>query len=104
MNKTYGTVLEEQVQKTVREAQSLGDDLRKDFDEAVSRGKETAGQIGADAQDVADRTRDYVESARKKVGRAADRVSTYADDNTALVAIAAFGIGLLVGSLLNRRS
>ena len=45
-----------------------------------------------------------MESARKKVGIATERVTTYADDNTAIVTVAAFGVGLLVGFLVSRKS
>jgi ElaB/YqjD/DUF883 family membrane-anchored ribosome-binding protein len=104
MEKIYSPAVEDQVKKTVREAQKLGEDVKKGFDDAVSRGKEAAEQFGVDAQGVADRARGYAESARKKVGKAAQDVTTYADDNTALVAVAAFGIGLLVGFLVTRRA
>jgi ElaB/YqjD/DUF883 family membrane-anchored ribosome-binding protein len=104
MENIYSPAVEDQAKKTAREAQKLGKEVKKDFDGAVSRGKEAAEEFGFDAQGVADRARDYVESARKKVGKAAERVTTYADDNTALVAVAAFGIGLLVGHLVTRES
>jgi ElaB/YqjD/DUF883 family membrane-anchored ribosome-binding protein len=104
MENIYSPEVEDQAKKTAREAQKLGKEVKKNFDDAVSRGKEAAEELGFDAQGVADRARDYVESARKKVGKAAERVTTYADDNTALVAVAAFGIGLLVGHLVTRES
>jgi ElaB/YqjD/DUF883 family membrane-anchored ribosome-binding protein len=104
MENIYSPAVEDQAKKTAREAQKLGKEVKKDFDGAVSRGKEAAEEFGFDAQGVADRARDYVESARKKVGKAAERVTTYADDNTALVAVAAFGVGLLVGHLVTRES
>lgn len=104
MENIYSPAVEDQAKKTAREAQKLGKEVKKDFDDAVSRGKEAAEGFGFDAQGVADRARDYVESARKKVGNAAERVTTYADDNTALVAVAAFGVGLLVGHLVTRES
>ncbi len=104
MENMYSPAVEEQARKTAREAQKLGSEVKKNFDDVVSRGKEAAEGLGVDAQGVADRARDYVESARKKAGKAAERVTTYADDNTALVAIAAFGVGLLVGHLVTRES
>lgn len=104
MENIYSPAVEDQAKKTAREAQKLGKEVKKDFDDAVSRGKEAAEEFGFEAQGVADRARDYVESARKKVGNAAERVTTYADDNTALVAVAAFGVGLLVGHLVTRES
>jgi len=104
MENIYSPAVEDQARKTAREAQKLGKEVKKDFDDAVSRGKEAAEEFGFEAQGVADRARDYMESARKKVGNAAERVTTYADDNTALVAVAAFGVGLLVGHLVTRES
>jgi ElaB/YqjD/DUF883 family membrane-anchored ribosome-binding protein len=104
MENIYSPAVEDQAKKTAREAQKLGKEVKKDFDDAVSRGKEAAEEFGFEAQGVADRARDYMESARKKVGNAAERVTTYADDNTALVAVAAFGVGLLVGHLVTRES
>lgn len=104
MENIYSPEVEDQAKKTAREAQKLGKDVKKNFDDAVSRGKEAAEEFGFDAQGVADRARDYVASARKKAGKAAERVTTYADDNTALVAVAAFGAGLLVGYLVTRES
>jgi ElaB/YqjD/DUF883 family membrane-anchored ribosome-binding protein len=104
MENIYSPEVEDQAKKTAREAQKLGKEVKKNFDDAVSRGKEAAEGFGFDAQGVANRARDYVESTRKKVGKAAERVTTYADDNTALVAVAAFGIGLLVGHLVTRES
>jgi len=104
MENIYSPEVEDQAKKTAREAQKLGKEVKKNFDDAVSRGKEAAEELGFDAQGVADRARDYVESARKRVGKAAERVTTYADDNTALVAVAAFGVGLLVGHLVTRES
>ncbi len=104
MENTFSPTVEEQARKTAREAQKFGNEVKKDFDDAVSRGKAAVEGFGFDTQKVADRARDYAESARKKVGKAAERVTTYADDNTALVAVAAFGIGLLVGHLVTRES
>jgi len=102
MENIYSPEVEDQARKTAREAQKLGKEVRKTFDDAVSRGKEAVDELGFDAKGVADRARDYMESARGKVGKAAERVTTYADDNTALVAVAAFGVGLLVGHLVTR--
>lgn len=104
MENIYSPAVEDQAKRTAREAQKLGKEVKKDFDDAVSRGKEAAEGFGFDAQGVADRARDYMESARQKVGKAAEHVTTYADNNTALVAVAAFGIGLLVGHLITRES
>jgi ElaB/YqjD/DUF883 family membrane-anchored ribosome-binding protein len=104
METVMNPAVEEQAKKAAREAQRIGAEVRKDFTDAVSRGKEAAEKFGAGAQGVADSARDTLESARKKVGKAAESVETYADDNTALVAAAAFGVGLLVGYLVSRKA
>jgi hypothetical protein len=104
MENIYSPAVEEQARKTAREAQKLGQEVKKDFGDAVSRGKEAAADLGFDAQGVANRARGYVESARATVGKAAGRVTTFGDDNTALVAVAAFGVGLLLGHLVTRDS
>jgi ElaB/YqjD/DUF883 family membrane-anchored ribosome-binding protein len=104
MEKTFGSGVEDQLRNAVREAEKAGEGVKKGFDEAVSRGKEAAGKLGVDAREVADGAREYLDSARRQAGKAAERVTAYADDNTALVAVAAFGIGLLVGHLVTRKS
>ncbi len=112
MENIYSPAVEEQARKTAREAQKLGNEVKKDvkqnYDDVVSRGKAAGAaafdDLESEAQGAAERAREYVESARRKVGKAAERVSTYADDNTALVAVAAFGVGLLVGYLVSRES
>jgi ElaB/YqjD/DUF883 family membrane-anchored ribosome-binding protein len=104
MENIYSAAVEDQARKTAREAQKLGKEVKKDFDDVVSRGKEAATGFGFDPQGVANRARDYMDSARQKAGRAAERVTTYADRNTALVAVAAFGVGLLAGYLVTRES
>jgi hypothetical protein len=104
METFYSPAVGDQAKETAREAQKLGEEVKKGFDDAVSRGKGAAAEFGVDAQGAADRARDYMESARKKVGKAAEDVTTYADDNTALVAVAAFGIGLLVGYFVTRKA
>lgn len=106
MENIYSPVVEDQARKTAREAQKLGKEVKKDFEDAVSRGKDAASGFTDDARDAArnlsDRAREYSDAARRNFGKAAERVTTYADDNTAIVAVAAFGVGLLVGFLVAR--
>jgi SAM-dependent methyltransferase len=104
MDTTYSKVIDEQVKKSASGLHKAGDDAKKQFDDAVSRGQDAVEEFGATAQAAADRARAYMESARKKVGVATERVTTYADDNTAIVTLAAFGVGLLVGFLATRKS
>ena len=103
MDNIYSQAVEDQVKKGAREARKVGEDVKKHFDDAVSAGENAAEKFACDAQVAADRARDYMESARRNVGKATERVTTYADDNTALVTVAAFGIGLLVGHLVTRK-
>ena len=103
MEENYGTGVEDQLKKAVRDAEKVGDGVKKGFADAVSSGKAAAERLGVDGQAVADGARAYAETARKKAGKAADRMTAYADDHTALVAVAAFGVGQLVGFLATRK-
>jgi len=106
MENLYSSATAEQARKTAREAQKLGSDVKKDFDDAVSRGREAADGLADDVKGAAwpasVRAREIADSARRNLGKAAGKMSAYADDNTALVAIAAFGVGLLVGRFAPR--
>jgi ElaB/YqjD/DUF883 family membrane-anchored ribosome-binding protein len=106
MDNFYSPATAEQARKTARDAQKLASDVKKDLDEAVSAGGAAARGFADDARSAAgrlqDRAREYSNAARKNLDKAAERVTVYADDNTALVAVAAFGVGLLVGHLVTR--
>ena len=107
MENFTSTTTAEQARKTAREAQKLGSDVKKDFDEAVARGRDAAESLGDDARrafPIPERAREVARAARRNVTRAAGKMSDYADENTALVAVAAFGVGLLVGHLVSRES
>jgi hypothetical protein len=108
MEDIYSPVLEDQARKTAREARKLGKEVKRDFDDAVLRGKDAASGLADGARDAArnlsGRAREYSDAARRNLGKAAGRVTIYADNNTALVALAAFGVGLLVGHLVTRES
>ena len=108
MENLYSPATADQASKTAKDAQKLGSEVRKDFNEAVGRGKEAARNLADEMKDagwpVSERAREAAESARRNFGKAAERVTAYADDNTALVAVAAFGVGLLVGHLVSRES
>ena len=64
-------------------------------DQARETAKEAAADIRGRASEIAG-------AARRNIGKAAGKVSDYADNNTAIVALAAFGTGLLVGHLVTR--
>jgi gas vesicle protein len=112
MEDLYSPATAGQANKTAKDAQKLGSDVRKDFDDAVARGKNAvkgmADDLKSDLNDsgwsAAERARDVADAARRNLGKAADKVTAYADENTALVAMAAFGVGLLVGHLVSRES
>lgn len=116
MENLYSPATADQARKTAREAEKLGTEVKRDFESAVSRGKDSVKdsvqELGDDAKGAAkdaagtmsDRAREIADAARRNIGKAAGKVSAYADDNTAVVAVAAFGVGLLVGHLVTRES
>lgn len=108
MENIYSPATADQARKTAKEAQKLGSEVKRDFEDAVARGKDTMraalGDAGAQVKPLGERARAYADEARRRFGKTAERVSAYADDNTALVAVAAFGVGLLAGYLVSRES
>ncbi len=97
--------------RAAKEAQKIGSDFRSDFDRAVDRSKDVAKELGEKvrgaAEDAAssgrDIARDYMKRGRRRLSHATERVSAYADANTAVVAIGAFAAGILVGHFARRR-
>jgi hypothetical protein len=108
MANLYSPVTGDQARKTAEEAQKLGSSVKNDFENAVKRGKDAVAGLTEDTKDAAaslsDRARGLADGARRNLGKTAGKVSDYADANTALVTVAAFGIGLLVGYLVARES
>ena len=108
MENLYSPATADQAQKTAKDAQKLGQEVKKDFSDAVARGKDAARNISDEMKEtgwpVSARAREVADAARRNLGKATERVTVYADDNTALVAVAAFGVGLLVGHLVSRES
>lgn len=108
MENLYSPATADQASKTAKEAQKLGSEVKKDFNEAVGRGKDAARHLADELKEPgwvsSERAREVADAARRNIGKAAERVTAYADDNTALVAVAAFGVGLLVGHLVSRES
>jgi hypothetical protein len=98
----------DQARKATEEAQKLGSAVKKDFENAVRRGRDAVAGATEDTKDAAtslsDRARGFADGARRNLGKTAGKVSGYADANTALVTVAAFGIGLLMGHLVTRDS
>jgi len=108
MGNLYSSATADQARKTAEEAQKLGSSVKNDFENAVKRGKDAVAGVTQDTKDAAanlsDRARGLADGARRNLGKTAGKVSDYADANTALVTVAAFGIGLLVGYLVARES
>jgi ElaB/YqjD/DUF883 family membrane-anchored ribosome-binding protein len=97
--------------KAANDAQRIGSEFKSDFEHAVNRGKDAAkdlgGKVRAAAEDAVasegDIAQEYVGRGKRRLSQAANRVTAYADDNTAIVAVAAFAVGALVGYLASRR-
>jgi ElaB/YqjD/DUF883 family membrane-anchored ribosome-binding protein len=98
--------------KAAKDAQKIGGEFKSDFDHAVNRSKDAAKDLGDQvrgaAEDAAASGRDiaqeYLERGKRRLSQTAERVTAYADDNTAVVAVGAFAVGVLVGYLASRRS
>ena len=99
------------VRRAAKDAQKIGGELKSDFDHAVNRTKEAAKDLGESLRGAAqgaassgrEMAQEYLERGKRRMSQTAERVSAYADDNTAIVAIGAFAAGLLVGHLARRR-
>ena len=109
------TVLKNATQDTARkaanDAMKIGREVKSDFDRAVGKSKATAAELGENLYEAAEAAmssgresaEQYLKRGKRQAARATERVSAYADDNTALVAVGAFGAGLLAGYLFSRR-
>lgn len=108
MENVISPAVRDSVKSSAKDAQKLGQDVRAEFGDAVSRGRDIASHLASDARAAAEElsghAREALSEGRDRASRVVGRVSTYADDHTALVALGAFGVGLLVGFLAARRS
>ena len=81
--------------------------MKGEYEDAVSRGRDIASQLASDARtaagELSERASEALLESRDRASKAVGRMSDYADDNTALVTVAAFGAGLLLGYLVTRR-
>lgn len=97
----------ESIRNAERDARKTGPDMRSELREAVARGHGLADRLATDvrtaAGELSDLAKDAFSKSRRRASRAVDRVSDYADEHTALVSLAVFGVGLLVGTLAARR-
>lgn len=99
------------VRRAAKDAQKIGGEFKSDFDHAVNRSKEAAKDLGESLRGAAqgaassgrEMAQEYLERGKRRMSQTAERVSAYADDNTAIVAIGAFTAGILVGYLARRR-
>ena len=107
MDNVFSPAVTDSVKSAAKDAQKLGQDVKSEFRDAVSRGRGIADHLASDARTAADelseRAHEVLSEGRDRASKAVGRVSAYADDNTALVAAAAFGAGLLLGYLVTRR-
>lgn len=108
METVFSPAVTDSVKSATRDAQKLGQDVKGEFKDAVSRGRDIAGHFATDARTAADelseRAKETLVEGRDRASKAVGRVSDYADNNTALVTVAAFGAGMLLGYLVTRRS
>jgi ElaB/YqjD/DUF883 family membrane-anchored ribosome-binding protein len=99
------------VRKAAKEAQKIGSELKSDFEHAVNESKEAAKDFGDNLQEAAEKAsssrrdiaQEYLQRGKRRLSQTAERVTVYADDNTAVVAVGAFALGVLVGHLATRR-
>ena len=99
------------VRRAAKDAQKIGGEFKSDFDHALNRSKEAAKDLGESLRGAAqgaassgrEMAQEYLERGKRRMSQTAERVSAYADDNTAVVAIGAFAAGMLVGYLARRR-
>jgi ElaB/YqjD/DUF883 family membrane-anchored ribosome-binding protein len=99
------------LRKAAKDAQTIGSEFKSDFDHAVNRSKEAAKDLGENLRGAAEgaassgreMAQEYLERGKRRMSQTAERVTAYADDNTAVVAVGAFAVGALVGYLASRR-
>ncbi len=107
MESVFSPAVADSFKSAAKDAQKLGQDVKGEFKDAVSRGRGIADHLASDARTAADelsgRAQEVLSEGRNRASKAVGRVSDYADDNTALVTVAAFGAGLLLGYLVSRR-
>ena len=107
MESVFSPAVTDSVKAAARDAQKLGQDVKADLNAAASRGRDIASHLASDARtaagELSGRAKEALSEGRERASKAVSRVSDYADENTALVALAAFGVGLLVGFLATRR-
>ncbi len=107
MEDVFSPAVTESVRSVERDARKLGQNGKSELMEAVARGRGLADRLASDvraaAGEISSRAKETFSKSRRKASTAADRVSDDADENTALVTLAVFGVGLLVGALAARR-
>mgnify|MGYP003382432358 CR=1 FL=1 len=105
----YKPVIADQAHKELGDAgkQETDMNMKKSVEEVVSQEISAAGGFASEAMNAAQRlkeqAREVARAAPRKVGEAVRKVSVFADDNTAIIAVAAFGAGLLAGFLVSRK-
>jgi hypothetical protein len=97
--------------KAARDAQKMAGEFKGDFDRAYDRSKDVAKDLGEKVRGAAadavasgrDIAQQYLKRGKRRLSHASERVSAYADANTAVVALGAFAAGILVGRFARRR-
>ncbi len=107
MDNVFSPAVSDSAKNAAQDARKLGQDVKSELRDAVSRGHGIADHLAAGARtaagELSDKAKEALAEGRNRASKAVGRVSDYADENTALVALAAFGVGLLVGALVARR-
>lgn len=107
MDNVFSPAVSDSVKNAAQDARKLGQDVKSELRDAVSRGHGIADHLAAGARtaagELSDKAKEALAEGRNRASKAVGRVSDYADENTALVALGAFGVGLLVGALVARR-
>lgn len=108
MENVFSPAVTDSAKNATKDAQKLGQDVKSEFKDAVSRGRGIADHFASDARtaagELSDRAKEVVTEGRERASKAVGHVSDYAHEHTALVTFAAFAAGILVGALVARRS
>ncbi len=73
------------------------------FRQAARGAQSLVREVKNDLEDSIDRGRQMARSGKRALSRMATRVDQYADDNTALVAVAVLAVGFALGFAVRRR-
>jgi hypothetical protein len=97
--------------KAARDAQKIAGEFKSDFDRAYDRSRDVAKNLGQKVYGAAgdavvsgrDIAQKFLKRGKRRLSHASERVSAYADANTAVVTLGAFAAGILIGHFARRR-